>query len=68
MSIASKEIKKRDTTNILPQRKSTYVKQQLRLDYSPLFNFLLSKVGLRWATSTAELKANFDPLPLIRKP
>lgn len=36
MNIASREIKKRDTANILPQRESIYVKQQLRLDYSPL--------------------------------
>ncbi|AJJ18219.1 hypothetical protein [Yersinia intermedia] len=33
---ASREIKKRDTANILPQRESMYVKQQLRLDYSLL--------------------------------
>lgn len=56
MSIASKEIKKRDTTYILPQRESTYVKQQLRLDYSPLFNFLLSKVGLRWGNVYSGVK------------
>lgn len=44
----------------LPQRESMHSKQQRGLDYSPLFHFLLSKIGQKWDEVYSEAKSRLD--------
>lgn len=44
----------------LPQRESMHGKKQRGLDYSPLFHFLLGKIGQRWDEVYSEAKKRLD--------
>ncbi len=62
VNITSREIKKRDTANILPQREPMYVKQQLRLDYSRLLYMSEQQTLNLWHGSISIIRKALDNL------
>lgn len=52
--------KKRASDEDLPLRASMHGKQHRGRDYSPLFNFLLSKIGQRWDVLFSEAVKRLD--------
>lgn len=52
--------KKSATYENLPQRESMKGKQYRGVDYSPLFHFLLSKIGQPWDDVYSEAKSRLD--------
>jgi len=51
---------------MLPQRESMHGRQQRGLDYTPLFFFLLSKIGQHWDEVYSEAISRLDrPDPIF---
>ncbi|MDO6409921.1 hypothetical protein CTZ24_25465 (plasmid) [Pantoea phytobeneficialis] len=58
--------RKKLADDLLPQRESMRGKQQRGLDYTPLFNFLMSKVGQQWDDVFSEANSRLDrPDPIF---
>ena len=58
--------KKKLPAEMLPQRESMHGRHQRGLDYSPLFYFLLSKLGQCWDEVYSEAKSRLDkPEPIF---
>lgn len=58
--------KKSPANDDLPQRASMHGNQQRGLDYTPLFHFLLGKVGKEWNDIYSEAKSRLDkPDPIF---